>query len=125
MLLCGRAYPGIVARLEVFFDIEVESDPLDPAMLKSRLRDKVALITGSSDGVDADLLAGLPYLKAVCKMDATHDDIDLEACTRSGVMATNMPDLGVGDEACRQASMHCESQWNGFFSPQSINVEGE
>jgi hypothetical protein len=105
VLLCGHAYPGIVSRLEIFFDIEVESDPLDRAMLKSRLRDKAALITGASGAVDAELLAGLPYLKAVCKMDANHDDIDLDACTRSGVMATNTPDLGVGDEARRQMAM--------------------
>lgn len=105
VLLCGPAYPDALARLEPFFEIEVQSAPIDRATLKARLHDKAGLITGATCGVDADLLAGLPYLKAVCKMDALHDDVDLEACTRAGVMATNTPHLGTGEDARRRMAL--------------------
>ncbi len=105
VLLCGPAYPEAVARLAQFFDIEIADGPLDRAALKSRLHDKAALISVGTAGVDWGLLSGLPYLKAVCKMDAAYDDLDLDACTRAGVMATNTPDFGDGDEARRRMAL--------------------
>jgi phosphoglycerate dehydrogenase-like enzyme len=105
VLLCGPAHPDALARLAQFFDIEVESAPLDRAALKSRLHGKAALLAGATGGVDSAMLCGLPYLKAVCKMNALHDDLDLEACTRAGVMATNTPDLGDDDDARRRMAL--------------------
>jgi phosphoglycerate dehydrogenase-like enzyme len=105
VLLCGSAHAEALARLEPFFEIEVESAPLGRDTLKARLHDKAALIAYSTGGVDAALLSGLPYLRAVCKMHAAHDDIDLEACTRAGVMATNTPDLGEDEDARRRMAL--------------------
>ena len=102
VLLCGQAGPDALARLERFFAVETESAKLDEAALKNRLRGKAALIATATPSIDARLLAGLPYLRAVCKMGPLHADIDLDACTRAGVMATNTPDLGV-DEGARWA----------------------
>lgn len=107
VLLCGPAYADALARLEQFFEIEIESGcmPFDPAALKARLSGKAALIATATCVIDEGMLAGLPYLKAVCKMGAAHDDIDLAACTRAGVMATNTPDLGGTDTARRKMAL--------------------
>jgi lactate dehydrogenase-like 2-hydroxyacid dehydrogenase len=105
VLLCGAPPREMLARLEPFFEIETEGMPLDAAALKARLAGKAALLATGTAGVDAVLLAGLPYLRAVCKMAPAHDDIDLEACTRAGVMATNTPDLGEGDDAARRMAL--------------------
>lgn len=102
VLLCGPAFADAQARLERFFAVETQSAVLDGVALKARLAGKAALIANMTPGIDGRLLAGLPYLKAVCKTGPLHTDIDLEACTRAGVMATNTPDLGNGD-AARQA----------------------
>jgi gluconate 2-dehydrogenase len=49
------------------------------------------------DRVDTKLLSRCPELKAVCNIAVGFNNIDLEACTRAGVMATNTP--GVLDDS--------------------------
>ncbi len=105
VLWCGAIDARALERIEQFFEIEIEGGLLDRAALKARLAGKAALLAAATAGIDATVLTGLPYLKAVCKCVPAHDDIDLDACTRAGVMATNTPDLGVGDEARRQMAM--------------------
>jgi lactate dehydrogenase-like 2-hydroxyacid dehydrogenase len=103
VLLAGANYPELLARLERFFDVEVAAgeDLLDAAVLRTRLAGKSALIATQTAVVDAALLAVLPHLKAVCRIGPSDDGIDLAACTRAGVIATNTADLG-SDEAARR-----------------------
>jgi glyoxylate/hydroxypyruvate/2-ketogluconate reductase len=49
-----------------------------------------ALVT-TTDRVDEDLLSRCPSLQAVCSVSVGFNHIDLEACTRHGVIATNTP----------------------------------
>src|SRR5450631_4236868 len=95
VLLAGPAYPEVLAALQPFFDVEVvaEADIVDPAMLATLLAGKSALMTTCTVRVDAAMLAKHPHLHAVCKMGPLHADIDLEACSRSGVMATDTPEM--------------------------------
>ena len=103
VLLAGAAYPELLARLERFFDVELADDAglLDSAVLRARLAGKSALIAPQTAVIDASLLAALPHLKAVCRIGTSHDAIDLAACTRAGVIATNTANLGL-DESARQ-----------------------
>ena len=103
VLLAGAAYPELLARLERFFDVELADDAglLDSAVLRARLAGKSALIAPQTAVIDASLLAALPHLKAVCRIGASHDEIDLAACTRAGVIATNTANLCL-DEAARR-----------------------
>ena len=100
MLLCGPAHAETLARLGEFFDVEVAdtADALDAAVFARRLAGKSGLLATRTAGVGAALLSTLPCLKAVCKVGPSHADVDLRACTRAGVIATNTPDMG-GDEA--------------------------
>jgi hypothetical protein len=47
----------------------------------------------------------LPHLKAVCRIGPSHSGIDLAACTRAGVIATNTGDLGRDESARRQMAL--------------------
>jgi lactate dehydrogenase-like 2-hydroxyacid dehydrogenase len=101
VLFAGTAQAQVLARLERFFEVEVAAgaDLLDRAVLRARVAGKSALMATQTAGIDASLLAALPHLRAVCKTGPSHADIDLAACTRAGVMATNTPDLGDDAEA--------------------------
>ena len=64
----------------------------------------VALLQGadgmqsySSDRVDAELLDRCQTIKAVCNTAVGYNNIDVDACTRRGVMVTNTP--GVLDDS--------------------------
>src|SRR5215831_1803600 len=50
-----------------------------------------AAVIMSSDRVDDAFLAAAPSIKAVCSASVGYNHIDLAACTRHGVMATNTP----------------------------------
>ncbi len=53
--------------------------------------------SSSSDAVDEELLEQCPTIKAVCNTAVGYNNIDVEACTRHGVMVTNTP--GVLDDS--------------------------
>jgi glyoxylate/hydroxypyruvate/2-ketogluconate reductase len=107
VLLAGPVCAEVLARLGVFFEVEQvdNSDVLDRAVLAARLAGKSALMATRTARIDSGLLANLLHLKVVCKVGLLHADIDLEACTRAGVMATNTPDLGVDVNAQRRMSL--------------------
>lgn len=107
VLLAESVCAEVLARLDVFFEVEQadNSDVLDRATLAARLAGKSALIATRTARIDSGLLASLPHLKAVCMVGPLHADVDLEACTRAGVMATNTPGLGVDETARRQMSL--------------------
>lgn len=107
VLLAGPVGAEAQARLDAFFEIEQvdNTDVLDRAVLAARLTGKSALMATRTARIDSGLLTKLPHLKAVCKVGPLHDDIDLESCTRAGVMATNTADLGVDETARQQMSL--------------------
>ena len=96
-MLVTRGVPGPVrehlagrCRLEVW-----EADGVMPrAELLERVEGKAGLVAMLTDRVDAELLdrAG-PGLRAVANYAVGFDNLDLEACTARGVLATNTPDV--------------------------------
>ena len=56
-----------------------------------RLQGMDAAVITTSDPVDEEFLTRCPGLKAVCSASVGFNHIDLEACTRHGVIATNTP----------------------------------
>ncbi len=69
---------------------------MDSEALAQRLADKQGALITLSDRIDAALLKRCPNLKVVCNVAVGYNNIDLEACGRAGVMATNTP--GVLDD---------------------------
>src|SRR5829696_6428896 len=64
------------------------------AELLERVAGKGGLLAMLTDRVDAELLeAAGPGLRVVANYAVGHDNLDLEACTARGVLATNTPDV--------------------------------
>lgn len=67
--------------------------PLTVDALAARAADADALVCALTDRIDARLLARCPRLKVVSNIAVGYNNIDLDACTAHGVMATNTPDV--------------------------------
>jgi lactate dehydrogenase-like 2-hydroxyacid dehydrogenase len=98
ILVARWVFPEVIARLQAHFEVEDNpSDiPLGANGLRARMADKVGLMSSVSDPVTAEVIAAAPYLKAVCNFAVGYNNIDLAACSRRKILATNTP--GVLDD---------------------------
>jgi lactate dehydrogenase-like 2-hydroxyacid dehydrogenase len=98
ILVAREVFPEVLERLRRHF--EVDDNQADTVLgvegLKARLADKVGALTAATDPLTAEVIAAAPGLKAVCNFAVGYNNIDLAACTRASVMATNTP--GVLDD---------------------------
>ena len=98
ILVAREVFPEVLERLRQHF--EVDDNQADVILgvegLKARLADKAGALTAATDPVTAEVIAAAPQLKAICNFAVGYNNIDLAACTRAGVMATNTP--GVLDD---------------------------
>ena len=98
ILVAREVFPEVLEQLRPHF--EVDDNQADVILgvdgLKRRLADKAGAMTAVSDPVSAEVIAAAPHLKAVCNFAVGYNNIDLAACTRAGIMATNTP--GVLDD---------------------------
>lgn len=98
ILVTREVFPEVIHSLRQHFEVDHnQSDHiLGVDDLKSRLHDKLGVMTAITDLISADVIAAAPNLKAVCNFAAGYNNIDLDACTCAGVMVTNTP--GVLDD---------------------------
>ncbi|MDP2133650.1 MAG: D-glycerate dehydrogenase [Sulfuritalea sp.] len=98
ILVAREVFPEVLERLRQHF--QVDDNQADIVLgvegLKTRLADKVGALTAATDPVTAEVIAAAPALKAVCNFAVGYNNLDLGACTRAGIMATNTP--GVLDD---------------------------
>src|SRR3989454_10013293 len=80
------------------FDVEYWTQPerISREELLRRTRDKEALVCLLTEKVDEELLAAAPKLRIAANVAVGFDNIDVAACTKRRVAATNTP--GVLDE---------------------------
>ena len=88
-----EVFQEVLDLLAEHFDVthNQADEPCSADYLVAQLADKAGVLTTMTDRVDDALLARCPNLKAVCNIAVGHNNIDLAACTRRGVMATNTP----------------------------------
>jgi lactate dehydrogenase-like 2-hydroxyacid dehydrogenase len=98
ILISRYVFPEVLEHLCPHFEIDANQadGELGVAGLKARLADKQGVMTAVSDPVTAEVIAAAPQLKAICNFAVGYNNIDLAACTRAGIMATNTP--GVLDD---------------------------
>ena len=98
ILVSREVFPEVIARLQEHFVVDAnQADvPLGVEGLKARLAGKQGVMTAVSDLVTAEVIAAAPQLKAICNFAVGHNNVDLPAATRAGVMVTNTP--GVLDD---------------------------
>ena len=98
ILVAREVFPEVLERLRQHF--EVDDNQADTVLgvegLKARLAGKAGALTAATDPITAEVIAAAPGLKAICNFAVGYNNIDLAACTKAGVMATNTP--GVLDD---------------------------
>lgn len=97
-VLVSRRLPeaGLAPLREAGLDVDVyDGDtPIPRGELLARVEGADGIVTLMSERVDDELLkAAGPQLKVVANYAVGYDNIDLEACSRHGVVATNTPDV--------------------------------
>jgi len=91
-------FPAARSILDQNAEVEYWAEPqrIPRAELLRRVRDKDALVCLLTERVDGELLAAAPKLRIAATISVGYDNIDVPACTRRKVIATNTP--GVLDE---------------------------
>ncbi len=116
---------------------EVASNQTNAAFTVDKLAGFDAAVITTSDKVDDAFLVAAPSIKAVCSVSVGYNHIDVEACTRHGVMATNTPGVltdSVADYAvcltlatCRRlpeaASFLRTGEWKGTHLKEMLGVD--
>ena len=120
---------------------EVESNQTDRLYARdeliAKLQGKGGVQTSSSDRIDAELLDRCPTIKAVCNTAVGYNNIDVDACTRHGVMVTNTPgvltdsvadySMGLIIATCRRMTEGeaylRKGEWKGTFLKQMLGQD--
>jgi len=95
VVVTRRIFPDLVAGLAADFDVrDNQADASwSPADLAAALRDAEGALLTAGDRIDEALLAQCPRLKVAANIAVGYNNLDLAACTRHGVLATNTPDV--------------------------------
>ncbi|HQR56442.1 MAG TPA: D-glycerate dehydrogenase [Burkholderiaceae bacterium] len=95
VVISRRIFPALVADLRRDFDVRANQDDVgwNASELASALSDADGALLTAGDRVDEALLAQCPRLKVVANIAVGINNLDLAACTRHGVLATNTPDV--------------------------------
>jgi glyoxylate/hydroxypyruvate/2-ketogluconate reductase len=117
---------------------EVESNQADRLYARdeliAKLQGKDGVQTSSSDRIDAELLDNCPTIRAVCNTAVGYNNIDVDACTRHGVMVSNTPgvltesvadySMGLVIATCRRMTEGeaylRKGEWKGTFLKQML-----
>jgi glyoxylate reductase len=97
-LVTRPLFPAARAILDQHFDVEYWTKPerIPRPELLARVADKGALVVLLTEKVDEELLAAAPKLRVASTVSVGFDNINVPACTRRKIVATNTP--GVLDE---------------------------
>jgi glyoxylate/hydroxypyruvate/2-ketogluconate reductase len=90
-----RIFPVLIDELRGEFDVLDNQDDIawGAAELAAALADADGALLTPGDRIDEALLAQCPRLKVVANIAVGYNNLDLAACTRHGVLATNTPDV--------------------------------
>jgi gluconate 2-dehydrogenase len=139
VLVTREIFDDVLEYLRKHFEVtDNQADtPMDAEALARNLADKIGVMTTLVDRVDANLLSRCPNLKAVCNIAVGFNNIDLAACSKAGVMATNTP--GVLDDSTAdftwalilstarrvvESDAHLRAgQWKGWYLKQFLGLD--
>lgn len=95
VVVTRRLYPYLIDELRAAYSLADNQDDvsLTAEELAQRLADADGALIVAGERVDEALLARAPRLKVVANVAVGYNNLDLAACTRRGVAATNTPDV--------------------------------
>ena len=131
ILVCGALEASALEHLGRFFEPEILTSPLEAGQLRERLIDKAALVIEQVVPIDDAFLEGLRWLRSICRLAPGSTGIDLDACTRRGILVTDVPSLS--DHAAARTRMQTIAAENlaatfgfgriGGHPPNLVNLE--
>jgi len=95
LIVTRRIFPELIDALRRDFEVVANQDDREwsAADLARALADADGALITSGDRIDDALLARCPRLKVVANIAVGYNNIDVAACTKHGVLATNTPDV--------------------------------
>jgi glyoxylate reductase len=95
VVISRRIFPALIDELRGEFDLLSNQDDVvwNAAELAAALRDADGALLTPGERIDEALLVQCPRLKVVANIAVGYNNLDLAACTRHGVAATNTPDV--------------------------------
>jgi glyoxylate reductase len=98
VLSTHELFPDARKILDAACDVEYWTDAERPSRdeFLRRVKDREGLVCLLTEKINEDMLRAAPKLRIAANVAVGFDNIDLEACTKRGVVATNTP--GVLDE---------------------------
>jgi lactate dehydrogenase-like 2-hydroxyacid dehydrogenase len=95
VVVTRRIFPELIHELKARYTVGDNQDDAawTSTQLAARLRDADGALITAGDRIDDALLDACPRLRAVSNIAVGFNNIDLAACTRRGVAATNTPDV--------------------------------
>lgn len=95
VIVTRRVFPELIDELRGRYRVLDNQDDaaLDAAALAARLAEADGALLTPGDRIDEAALAASPRLKVVANIAVGFNNIDVPACTRAGVVATNTPDV--------------------------------
>jgi lactate dehydrogenase-like 2-hydroxyacid dehydrogenase len=98
VLISRKIFDEVIDLVKEHFEVEDnQSDTrLSQVALVDKLQGKMGAIILLTERINEDVLSHCPDLKIVSNVAVGYDNIDVEACTRRGIMVTNTP--GVLDD---------------------------
>ncbi len=95
VLVARAVFPEVIERLAAHCEVDVNREDriFTRPELIARLAGKAGAFITGSERIDAELLDANPQLRAVCNMAVGYNNIDVDACTARGVLASNTPDV--------------------------------
>jgi len=95
VVVTRRIFPELVADLKREFDVVDNENDIgwSPSELAAALKDADGALITAGERVDDMLLEQCKRLKIVANVAVGYNNIDVDACTRHGVLATNTPDV--------------------------------
>jgi gluconate 2-dehydrogenase len=93
VLITREVFDETIAYLAQHFDVTSNQAKVSYSRdeIIARLQGMDAALITTSDWIDDAFLSRCPSLKAVCSVSVGFNHIDVDACARHGVMATNTP----------------------------------
>lgn len=88
-------FADVLARLAEYFEVQAEAveRSYSTAEFKEKLAAVDGAIVGLSDRVDASVLEGNSRLKVIANLGVGYNNLDLDALTQAGVLASNTPEV--------------------------------
>ena len=95
-------FPAARSILDQHFDVDywTPADRISREVLLKRVADKDGLVCLLTEEVDEELLSAAPKLRIAATVSVGYDNIDVAACTKHKVVATNTPEIGRA--SCRE-----------------------